>query len=147
MAQAAAQTGVVSASPPPPETAALVALSCAGDAFAFIAAGVDKRAVRELSSGARRPEATLDLHGRKAAVAEASLATFVRGSLACGRRVVHIVHGRGLGSGESGPVLRKLVLDRLTAGALSTHVLAVVSAPPRLGGAGASLVWLRRSTT
>jgi DNA-nicking Smr family endonuclease len=116
----------------------------AGDAFAHVAAGVDKRAVRELESGVRRPEASLDLHGRKAAAAEASLETFVRGSLAAGRRVVHIVHGRGLGSGEGGPVLRQMVLRRLTAGALAVHVLAVVSAPPRLGGSGACIVWLRR---
>jgi DNA-nicking Smr family endonuclease len=125
---------------------ALTEQTRAGDAFAFTAEGVDKRAVRELESGARPPEATLDLHGRKAAVAEASLESFVRGSLASGRRVVHIVHGRGLGSGDSGPVLRKLVQQRLTSGALATHVLALVSAPAKLGGPGASLVWLRRSS-
>jgi DNA-nicking Smr family endonuclease len=145
IAQAAAQTGALAPTPTAP-VATLLEQSRAGDAFAFIAEGVDKRAVRELESGVRRPEATLDLHGRKAAVAEASLDSFVRGSLASGRRVVHIIHGRGLGSGEGGPVLRKLVLQRLTSGPLATHVLAVVSAPARLGATGASLVWLRRAT-
>jgi DNA-nicking Smr family endonuclease len=123
----------------------LIRLERAGDGFAYAAAGVDRRIVRELERATRPPEAILDLHGRKSREAEASLAAFVRGAQSGGRRIVLIVHGRGLGSGEGGPVLRQLVHERLTQGSLSRAVLAVVAAPPRLGGSGAALVLLRRT--
>ena len=121
-------------------------LERAGDGFAYAAAGVDRRILRELERAERPPEAILDLHGRKSREAEASLEAFVRGALSGGRRIVLIIHGRGLGSGEGGPVLRQMVHDRLTQGSLSRAVLAVVAAPPRLGGSGAALVLLRRGT-
>ena len=124
--------------------APLTALERAGDGFAFVAAGIDRRQLRALESGARPPEGTLDLHGRKSHEAESSLEAFVRGALSGGRRIVLIVHGRGLGSGEGGPVLRTLVHARLTSGPLARAVLALVAAPPRWGGTGAALVWLRR---
>jgi DNA-nicking Smr family endonuclease len=122
----------------------LTALARAGDGFAFAAAGVDHKLLRQLESGQRRPEATLDLHGRKSAEARPLLEAFVRGAQSSGRRVVLIVHGRGLGSGDAGPVLRNLVHEQLTSGPLSRAVLAIVAAPPRLGGSGAALVWLRK---
>jgi DNA-nicking Smr family endonuclease len=128
-----------------PDGSSLVSLERAGDGFAFAAPGLDRRALRELERGSRPPEATLDLHGRRTAEAGAALEAFVRGAQSGGRRVLLIVHGRGLGSGEAGPVLRQLVHERLTSGALARAVLAVVAAPPRLGGSGAALVWLRRS--
>lgn len=131
-------------SPAGPGASCLVALPRAGDGFAYVAAGVDRRAVKELEGGGRRPEATLDLHGRKAAQAEATLVAFVRASLVAGRRVIHVVHGRGRGSGEAGPVLRQLVIARLSTPPLAGHVLALVAAPPPLGGPGAALVWLRK---
>jgi DNA-nicking Smr family endonuclease len=124
----------------------LLRLERAGDGFAYAAAGVDRRILRELERAARAPEATLDLHGRKSREAEASLVAFVRGAQSGGRRVVLVIHGRGLRSGEGGPVLRQLVHECLTQGSLVDAVLAVVAAPPRLGGSGAALVLLRRRT-
>lgn len=122
----------------------LAALARAGDGFAFAAAGVDRRVLRELETGGRRPEVTLDLHGRKSHAAREALDAFVRGAQSGNRRVLLVIHGRGLGSGEAGPVLRNLVHQQLVHGALSAGVLAVVAAPARLGGSGASLVLLRR---
>jgi DNA-nicking Smr family endonuclease len=122
----------------------LLRLERAGDGFAYAAAGVDRRILRDLERAERPPEAILDLHGRKSREAEASLAAFVRGAQSGGRRIVLIIHGRGLGSGEGGPVLRQMVHESLTQGSLSRAVLAVVAAPPRLGGSGAALVLLRR---
>lgn len=123
----------------------LTALPRPGDGFAFAADGVDRRVLKELEGGLRPVEATLDLHGRKSREADAALTAFVRGAQAGGRRVLLVVHGRGLGSGRDGPVLRQLVLERLTSSSLALGILAVVSAPPRQGGTGASLVLLRRS--
>ena len=122
----------------------LLELLRAGDGFAFAAAGIDRQALRELEKGLRRPEATLDLHGQKTGAADALLAAFVHAGLVAGRRVLHVVHGRGRGSGDAGPVLRRLVLERLTRGPLADQLLALVAAPPGLGGPGASLVWLRK---
>jgi DNA-nicking Smr family endonuclease len=122
----------------------LVRLERAGDGFAYAAAGVDRRILRELERAARPPEATLDLHGRKSREAEASLMAFVRGAQSGGRRILLVIHGRGLRSGEGGPVLRQMVHACLTEGSLADAVLAVVAAPPRLGGSGAALVLLRR---
>jgi DNA-nicking Smr family endonuclease len=57
-----------------------------------------------------------------------------------------VVHGRGLHSGDEGPTLRDTVRDLLTNGAFATKVLAATSAPSSLGGTGATILWLRRST-
>jgi DNA-nicking Smr family endonuclease len=137
-AKAAVSHSAADAGPP------LLRLERAGDGFAYAAAGVDRRILRELERAERPPEAILDLHGRKSREAEASLAAFVRGAQSGGRRIVLIIHGRGLGSGEGGPVLRQMVHESLTQGSLSRAVLAVVAAPPRMGGSGAALVLLRR---
>jgi DNA-nicking Smr family endonuclease len=126
-------------------SATLRALERPGDGFAFAADGLDRRVIKELESGARRPEATLDLHGARMREAEARLDAFIRGAAAGGRRLVLVIHGRGLGSGREGPVLRQVVHDHLTKGALARAVLAVVAAPARLGGSGAALVLLRRN--
>jgi DNA-nicking Smr family endonuclease len=47
-----------------PRCPPLVRLERAGDGFAYAAAGVDRRILRELERAARPPEAILDLHGR-----------------------------------------------------------------------------------
>ena len=126
--------------------ASLTAVGRAGEAFAFVADGVDRSTIRALEDGSRPPEVTLDLHGQKAAAAEARLTAFVRAAQQQGRRVIHVVHGRGLGSKEAGPVLRNLVLSSLSRGPLAALVLAVVSAPARLGGSGAAIILLRRTS-
>jgi DNA-nicking Smr family endonuclease len=113
-------------------------------AYAYVADGVSRARVRELRAGREPVEATLDLHGERAAPAEQRLRAFVRTARTEGRRLLLVVHGRGHGSGAAGPVLRDLVITQLTRGPLAAEVLAVVSAPPAHGGTGAALIWLRR---
>jgi DNA-nicking Smr family endonuclease len=57
---------------------------------------------------------------------------------------VIVIHGRGLRSGEGGPVLPGLVVESLSTPPLASAVLAFVTAPARMGGPGALLVLLRR---
>jgi DNA-nicking Smr family endonuclease len=53
------------------------------------------------------------------------------------------IHGRGLHS-EARAVLRRALPEWLQAAPLADLVLAFASAPPALGGPGATLVLLRR---
>ena len=124
----------------------LAAIDCEGEGETWCARadGVDRRVLRKLRGGDPGPEARIDLHGHTRARAENALATFLASARADGRRCLLVIHGRGLHSGDEGPTLRDLVRGRLTRGPIAAGVLACVSAPPSLGGSGATLVWLRR---
>jgi DNA-nicking Smr family endonuclease len=115
-----------------------------GERYAYLASGESTERLRELRSGRARPEAELDLHGQTAAAAASALVRFVASARQRGQRLLLVIHGRGHGSGPTGPVLRQQVVEQLAQGALAADVLAVASAPPALGGAGAALVLLRK---
>ena len=134
-----------SAPPPPARLRAIEpAGTDAGDRYAYLAGGESIDRLRELRSGRMRPEAELDLHGQTAEAAARALARFVASARQRDQRLLLVIHGRGHGSGPTGPVLRQQVIEQLAEGPLAPEVLAVVSAPPALGGAGAALVLLRR---
>ncbi len=99
-----------------------------------------ERLLRRLRRGEPPVEASLDLHGLTAARAQRVLDEFLTEAHARGTRCVRIVHGKGLRSGSSGPVLRPLVLAMLRA---SAQVLAFTTAPAAEGGSGATRVLLR----
>jgi DNA-nicking Smr family endonuclease len=113
-----------------------------GERYALLAAGADRRLIKELR--ARRPEAELDLHGMRADEARAKLRAFVGRARTAGHRALLVIHGRGKRSGAEGPVLRDVVLDALAAPPLAAEVLAVTNAPAPLGGGGAALVLVRK---
>jgi DNA-nicking Smr family endonuclease len=115
-----------------------------GERYAYLASGESTERLRELRSGRARPEAVLDLHGQTAAASAGALVRFVASARQRGRRLLLVIHGRGLGSGPTGPVLRQLVVEQLAQGALAADVLALASAPPALGGGGAALVLVRK---
>ncbi len=111
----------------------------AGDGLSFRRDGVTEQAFRQLRRGQVPVEAELDLHGLTAARAEAALTLFLAEALAQQLEGLRIVHGKGLRSGERGPVLRLLVSDFLRrVGA----VQAFASARVADGGSGATLVLL-----
>jgi DNA-nicking Smr family endonuclease len=116
-----------------------------GDSVVGRAPDVAAKEVRSLRAGERDVEARIDLHGRDRASAVRDLEAFVAGARGRGARVVLIIHGRGHGSDPGGPVLRPAVWDWL-GGPRSERcgVMAFVSAPPRHGRDGATLVLLRR---
>ena len=115
-----------------------------GEETTIAASGIDRRVLRELRAHGARPELTLDLHGLRREAALRSLELFLARARASGKRRVLIIHGRGLGSGGPGPVLRQAVLESLASGACAPLVLAAASAAPRLGGPGATMVLLRK---
>ena len=115
-----------------------------GAAWTARANGIDRAFLKKLAAGTVAVEAKLDLHGQSRKEAQRALERFVSTADGAGARALLIVHGRGLHSGDEGPALRDTVRDFLVRGAFATRVLAAAAAPPSLGGAGATLVWLRR---
>jgi DNA-nicking Smr family endonuclease len=115
-----------------------------GDEIAGRAADVSLKLLRELRAGAHAVEARLDLHGRARAEALRTLQSFVAGAHARGARTLLVIHGRGHGS-ETGPVLRPAIWEWLASAASAQGgVMAFASARARDGGAGATIVLLRR---
>jgi DNA-nicking Smr family endonuclease len=115
-----------------------------GEELIYRRDGVPEQVLRKLRSGHYRVEGELDLHGLNLPQAEAELAACLAAALARELRVLRIVHGKGLRSGNRGPVLKQLVnsyLRRVDA------VLAFASAREVDGGAGAALVLLANRRT
>jgi len=113
----------------------------AGEALLFRRPAVSPAVFRQLRRGLYRVDAECDLHGLTQADAAARLAAFLAEAIVEGCRVVRVVHGKGLGSGPRGPVLKALVnayLQRVDA------VLAFASGREVDGGVGATLVLLAR---
>lgn len=112
-----------------------------GEELAYRQPGIQHALLRKLRRGLIRAEAELDLHGMTTAAAHAAVSRFLDESSALGLRCVRVIHGKGLGSGPHGPVLkRKLdVWLRRRRG-----VLAFCSARPADGGTGAALVLIKR---
>lgn len=107
----------------------------------YLADGHSPRLLRELKRGQYAVQDEIDLHRLTQAQAEVMLRQFLASARHEGRRCVRVVHGKGLRSGDPGPVLKALV-DRLLR--LRADILAFTSAPAREGGSGAVLVLLAR---
>jgi DNA-nicking Smr family endonuclease len=105
----------------------------------FAAPGVNRRELRRLKRGAYPPGRRLDLHGMTAVAAVAAARAMIEGARGL-HRCVAIVHGRGLHSPGSQPVLRARVREDLRR---NGAVLAFTNAPPNDGGTGAVYVLLR----
>ncbi|HEX3694363.1 MAG TPA: Smr/MutS family protein [Polyangia bacterium] len=115
-----------------------------GESMFGFGAGVDRRLLRRLGAGDYPIDAELDLHGLRRDAAIAALERAIKHARAAGQRCLLVIHGRGLNSGDEGPVLKRTVAEALADGALSRLVLAFASAPPSAGGPGATLVLLRK---
>jgi DNA-nicking Smr family endonuclease len=111
-----------------------------GEALRFGRPSVGKRTLRRLARGHYAVQAEIDLHGMTVAEARPRLRDFIAHSAQQGLRCVRVVHGKGLGSGERGPVLRPSVNRWLRRW---DDVLAFVSTPRVHGGTGAVYVLLR----
>ncbi len=112
-----------------------------GDELSFRRAGVQDAVLRKLRRGQYRVETELDLHGLTVSQAKIELRDFLLNAQRAGMRCVRIIHGKGLGSGHRGPVLKNtanVLLQR------TDVVLAFSSARPVDGGTGAIYVLLGR---
>lgn len=114
------------------------------DALAFRSPGIQDRVWRRLQRGSYRFGAELDLHGLNREAAYREVAAFISDSRARGIRCVRIIHGKGLRSPNSGPVIRKLIDQWLRRRA---DVLAFCTARPHDGGTGAIYVLLRATAS
>lgn len=115
----------------------------AGDALLFRRATLSETLFRKLRRGQYRVDGEIDLHGLTAATAVPQLRSFLAEALQHGARVVRVIHGKGLRSGNRGPVLKLVASDYLRrVGA----VLAFASAREVDGGSGAILVLLAGKT-
>lgn len=112
-----------------------------GEEILYRGPRISEPVFRQLRRGQFRVEAELDLHGLRVEEARAELRAFIAAALAEGLRVVRIVHGKGLRSGNRGPVLRQMTSDTLRR---LDAVLAFASAREVDGGSGACLVLLQR---
>ena len=102
---------------------------------------VGRRTMRKLARGRYSVQDELDLHGMTVDEAKPRLTDFINNSVRKGHLCVRIVHGKGLGSGDRGPVLKSAVSRWLRKW---DSVLAFVSARQVDGGTGAIYVLLER---
>ncbi len=65
--------------------------------------------MRKLQRGGFSVQAEIDLHGMTLDEARPRLADFIEYSVSQGKYCVRVVHGKGLGSGDRGPVLKSAV--------------------------------------
>lgn len=112
----------------------------AGDVLSYMQAGVQKQVFKKLKRGQYRIEAELDLHGLTKLEAQEELTTFIEQVRMEGIRCVRIIHGKGYGSSNKGPVIKPLVNQWLQRRA---EILAFSSARPVDGGTGAVYVLLK----
>jgi DNA-nicking Smr family endonuclease len=110
-----------------------------GEELVYLRAGLAHEVLRKLRRGHWVVEDELDLHGMNRQLAAVSVAEFLRRCRRRGRLCVRIVHGKGLGSRQREPVLKRLLRKWL----LREEVLAFSQAPAAQGGSGAVLVLLK----
>ncbi|MCA9582509.1 MAG: Smr/MutS family protein [Myxococcales bacterium] len=108
-----------------------------------LGAGGGGRAELPIDPRRVRPEATLDLHGCRAAQVGPRVTRFVHRSRERGLRVVAVVHGKGLHSEGGVGVLRDALLRALSDASVGAQVEGFVTAPNHAGGLGATLLILR----
>jgi DNA-nicking Smr family endonuclease len=110
-----------------------------GDELAWRRPGVGEPMLRRLRKGQIARLAELDLHGMTQAEARLALNDFLAESRALGALCVRVVHGKGRGSGERGPVLKAAINRWLRR---TGSVRAFCSARRPDGGTGAVYVLL-----
>tara|TARA_R110002049_G_scaffold13509_3_gene58678 strand:- start:29552 stop:30094 length:543 start_codon:yes stop_codon:yes gene_type:complete len=112
----------------------------AGDSLSYVQTGIQKQVFRKLKRGQYTIEAELDLHGLTRLEAQQQLNEFVNECREFGIRCVRIIHGKGYGSSNQGPVIKPLVNQWLQR---RSEILAFCSARPADGGTGAVYVLIK----
>ncbi len=112
----------------------------AGDALLFRRPELSETVFRQLRRGQYRIDGEVDLHGMTAAMVEPVLRDFLADAIHHRARVLRVIHGKGLRSGNRGPVLKLVASNYLRR---VGSVLAFASAREVDGGSGAILVLLK----
>lgn len=110
------------------------------DELSFRRPGVGTDVLRKLRRGEWVIQSEIDLHGCRTDEARELLTSFLREAIKRGLRCVRVVHGKGLGSKDRQPVLKKKTRLWL---AQREDVIAFCQARPAEGGSGALVVLLR----
>ena len=105
--------------------------------------GVGRKVMRRLKQGRFPIQDHVDLHGLTKSEARVRVREFLRESHRLGLRCVLVIHGRGLNSPSSFPVLKEQLPVWFSSGSARKIVLAFATARPYDGGAGAVYVLLR----
>ena len=104
---------------------------------------VNREVAKRLHNGEFSIQGHIDLHGLSVESAREAFENFLKESIATGKRMVLIIHGRGLSS-PAKPILKTKVIKWLTTGRWRKWVMAFTSARLCDGGAGATYVLLRK---
>jgi len=110
------------------------------DQLSFRRDGIGPDIVKKLRRGHWVIQDELDLHGMRRDEAREMVVEFLKMASMRGIRCIRIVHGKGLGSVNNEPVLKKLVFKWLVQRA---DVMAFCQAKPVDGGGGAVVVLLK----
>ena len=110
------------------------------EALSYTKEGIGPDVVRKLRRGHWVIQDQIDLHGMRRDEAREMIVEFLRQAALRGIRCVRIVHGKGLGSVNNEPVLKKLVHKWLVQ---RSDVIAFCQAKPADGGSGAVVVLLK----
>ena len=113
-----------------------------GEELWYAKAGVQHALMRKLRRGQFSSRAELDLHGLRSEDARAVVAEFLYEAQRRNYRCVRIIHGKGLGSGPKGPVIKQKLGGWLRQ---RKEVLAFCSARPADGGSGALYILLGKA--
>jgi DNA-nicking Smr family endonuclease len=112
-----------------------------GEELGFARPGLQHGLLRKLRRGQFSVGAELDLHGMTVPVARQAVSEFLHQCRLRHIRCVRIIHGKGRGSRNQGPVLKGKVDHWLRQ---RDEVLAFATARPVDGGTGAVYVLLKR---
>lgn len=104
---------------------------------------VNREVAKRLHKGEFSLQGHIDLHGLTVEHARQVFEHFLKESIAAGKRMVLIVHGRGLSS-PAAPILKSKVIEWLTTGPWRKWLMAFTSARLCDGGTGATYVLLRK---
>ena len=104
---------------------------------------VNRAVAERLHRGEFSIQGHIDLHGLSVENARDVFEDFFKKSIADGKRMVLVIHGRGLSS-PAEPILKTNVFKWLTTGHWRKWVIAFASARLCDGGAGATYVLLRK---
>ncbi len=112
----------------------------AGDELNFLRPGLSTDTLRKLRRGHWLLQGEIDLHGLTVAEARPALVAFLNHCLNDGLRCIRIIHGKGIGSKNGEPVLKRKVASWLMQ---RDEILAFCQARRTEGGGGAAVVLLK----
>ena len=111
-----------------------------GEELSFVRDGIGLHALRKLRRGHWVIQDELDLHGLNSQDAREVLVEFLAQCGRRGLRCVRVIHGKGLGSRNREPVLKRKIGSWLMR---RDEILAFCQARPTEGGGGAVVVLLK----